>query len=128
MSGPLMDRIDIHVEVPKVKFEKLSSDYLAEKSETVRCRVNRARKIQINRQGKTNSELTNKEIKESCPLDEKSKNILKAAVNQLNLSARSFTRILKVSRTIADLDNLDSIASSHIAESLQYRPKERTIY
>lgn len=128
VSGPLLDRIDIHVDVPKVKFEKLSSDDLAESSEKVRKRVNNARKIQIKRQGKTNSELTNKEIKEFCKLDEKSKNILKAAINQLNLSARSFTRILKTARTIADLQDQKVISPQNIAESLQYRPKEKSIY
>ncbi len=128
VSGPLLDRIDIHVEVPKVSFQKLSSDDLAEESEKARKRVNTARKIQINRQGKSNSELSNKEIKDFCRLDEKSKNILKAAVNQLNLSARQFTRILKVSRTIADLQNQKEISPQNIAEALQYRPKERSIY
>jgi len=128
ISGPLIDRIDIHVEVPKVKFEKLSDESLAEESAKVRKRVNDARVIQIKRQGKTNSELCNKEIKEFCKIDEKSKNILKAAVNQLNLSARGFSRILKVSRTISDLQNQKEINPQNIAEALQYRPKERSIY
>ena len=128
VSGPLLDRIDIHVEVPRVKFERLSSDELAESSKKVRDRVQKARKIQIKRLGKTNSEMTNKEVKEHCRLDEKSKNLLKAAMNQLNLSARQFGRILKVSRTIADLENQKEISSQNIAEALQYRPKEHSIY
>lgn len=128
VSGPLLDRIDIHIEVPRLKYEKLSDEKVAEESAKIRDRVFKARKIQIKRLGKTNSEMKPKELKEHCVLDEKSKDLMRAAVNQLNISARQYTRILKLSRTIADLAGVQNINSSHIAEALQYRPKEHSIY
>lgn len=128
VSGPLMDRIDIHVEVPRVKFEKLSDDSLAEESSKVKQRVENARNIQLKRAKKSNAEMSNREVKEHCKLDDQSLKLLKVAMNQLNLSARQFTRVIKVARTIADLENSPNIKSSNIAESLQYRPKEHSIY
>lgn len=128
VSGPLIDRIDIHLEVPRVKYEKLTDEKVAEESSKVRARVEKARQIQLRRQKKTNSELTPRQIKEVCSLDEQSKDLLRAAMNQLNLSARQYTRVLKLSRTIADLDNMKNIRASHIAEALQYRPKEHSLY
>lgn len=128
VSGPLLDRIDIHIEVPRLKYEKLADEKIAEESSRVRERVSKSRKIQIKRLGKTNSEMTPKEIKEFCALDAKSKDLLRAAVNQLNLSARQYTRVLKLGRTIADLAGAQNIDSGHIAEALQYRPKEHSIY
>lgn len=128
VSGPLMDRIDIHVEVPRVKFEKLSDDSLAEESSIVKQRVENARNIQLKRAEKSNAEMSNREVKEYCKLDDQSLKLLKVAMNQLNLSARQFTRVIKVARTIADLENSPNIKSSNIAESLQYRPKEHSIY
>ena len=101
---------------------------MAEESAKIRERVFRARKIQIKRLGKTNSEMKPRELKEHCVLDEKSKDLLRSAVNQLNISARQYTRILKLSRTIADLAGEQNIDSGHIAEALQYRPKEHSIY
>lgn len=128
VSGPLLDRIDIHIEVPRVKYEKLADEKVAEESAKVRARVQKARKIQIKRLKKTNSEMTPRQIKEFCRLDEKSKDLLRAAMSQLNLSARQYTRVLKLSRTIADLAGAQNIDSGHIAEALQYRPKEHSIY
>ncbi|MBM2820366.1 MAG: Mg chelatase subunit ChlI, magnesium chelatase family protein [Candidatus Berkelbacteria bacterium] len=128
VSGPLLDRIDIHIDVPRVKYEKLADEKIAEESAKVRKRVQSSRMIQAKRQRKTNSELIPKQIKEYCSLDDKSKDLLKSAVNQLNLSARQYTRILKLARTIADLAGIKNIQVSHIAEALQYRPKEHSIY
>lgn len=126
VSGPLLDRIDLHIEVPRVKYEKLADEKVAEESRIIRSRVEEAREIGQKRLGKSNSEMTLKDIKNHCPLDEKSKDLLKMAVNQLNLSARQYTRIIKLGRTIADLSKSKNITSAHIAEALQYRPKERT--
>lgn len=128
VSGPLLDRIDIHVEVPRIKYEKLTEEKSAEPSINIRSRVEAARKIQLKRARKINSELTPKEIKIYCGIDESSKRLLRTAVNQLNLSARQFTRVLKVSRTIADLEKSPKIVAKHIAEALQYRPKEQNMY
>lgn len=127
ISGPLLDRIDLHVEVPRVKFEKLTSDELAESSVVVRARVEAARERQRNRFREcgiqTNSEMGNAEIREFCKLDGPSIDLLKAAVNQLHLSARAYNRILKLSRTIADLAGSDIIVLEHVAEALQFRAK-----
>lgn len=124
VSGPLLDRIDLHIDVPRVKYEKLTDEKVAEESSGIRGRVDGARKVQLKRSKKTNSELTPKDLKQVCVLDEVSKDLLRMAVNQLNLSARQYTRILKISRTIADLAGEENISSGHIAEALQYRPKE----
>ncbi len=127
ISGPLLDRIDLHVEVPRVKFEKLSSDAIGESSATIRDRVEAARNIQTNRFGGTtihcNSEMRNAEIKEYCKLDNQSIDLLRAAVTQMHLSARAYNRILKLARTIADLGNSDNISLDHVAEALQFRAK-----
>lgn len=128
ISGPLLDRIDLHVEVPRVQFEKLSKDELAEPSADIRERVERAREIQNRRfEGlsiQTNSEMTGKEIREFCKISDESVDLLRAAVNRLHLSARGYNRILKLSRTIADLAGQDKIATEHVAEALQFRAKE----
>ncbi|PIZ94494.1 MAG: magnesium chelatase [Candidatus Magasanikbacteria bacterium CG_4_10_14_0_2_um_filter_37_12] len=127
ISGPLLDRIDLHVEVPKVKFEKLSKYELGEPSSEIRHRVEKARDRQTARFvgtiHTTNSEMKNREIREYCKLNDQSINLLKQAVQQMHLSARSYHRILKLSRTIADLDNKDNIETTHVAEALQYRAK-----
>lgn len=127
ISGPLLDRIDLHVEVPRVKFEKLTSDEPSETSNKIRTRVANAREKQTKRfkdsNIHTNGEMGNKEIKTFCQLDEPSLQLLRTAVTQMHLSARGYNRILKVSRTIADLDNKDKIEIAHIAEALQFRPQ-----
>ncbi len=127
ISGPLIDRIDLHVEVPKVKFEKLADDNTAEPSDSIRQRVESARTVQKNRfvdcEIITNAEMSSRQTKQFCAIDQKTVELLKQAVNQLGLSARSYFRILKLARTIADLSAEESIKLEHVAEALQYRPK-----
>jgi magnesium chelatase family protein len=127
ISGPILDRIDLHVDVPRVKFDKLASAENSERSSDIKSRIQKARCIQRDRFKDapfiTNSEMTSEAIKNFCPIDELSKNLLKAAVTQLHLSARAYFRILKLARTIADLGQETKILPSHIAEALQYRPK-----
>jgi len=127
-----LDRIDIHLDVPRVKFEKLAKNDLAEGSIEVKKRIAAARKIQkkrfvdgLNKKILTNSEMGQKEIKNFCQIDEDSKLILHQAVDQLHLSARAYFRIIKIARTIADLEGCEIIKREHIAEALQYRPKEK---
>ena len=126
VSGPILDRIDLHIEVGRVKFEELSKDKVAESSNLVRERVKKARGKQRKRfnGAKTNSEMSPKEIKEFCKIDNECQELLKNAVNQFHLSARVYHRILKLARTIADLADSSEIKSGHIAEALRYRPKE----
>lgn len=128
ISGPLLDRIDLHIEVPRVKFEKLSDDNLSESSEKIRERVEMARERQSVRFKDSNcfsnSEMKNKEIKEFCQLNDDSIDLMRQATQQMHLSARSYHRILKLARTIADLNGIDEIKTEHIAEALQYRAKE----
>jgi magnesium chelatase family protein len=132
ISGPLLDRIDIHVEVPRVDFKTLSSSRTGEKSETIRMRVNRARQIQNERfkDSKTlcNSGMTPAEIKKYCKLDASSRELLRQAFDTLGLSARAHDRILKVARTIADLAGEEKIQMEHIAEAIQYRSLDRKFW
>ena len=125
-----MDRIDIHVEVTPVAFEELSSKQQYEKSEDIRQRVIAARGIQKNRYQKyesvhANAQMSSKMLKEICVIDEAAKQLLKKAMERLNLSARAYDRILKVSRTIADLSFSESIKTEHLAEAIQYRSLDR---
>jgi magnesium chelatase family protein len=127
ISGPLIDRMDIHLEVPRVKYEKLTENVHGEKSNNIRQRVVGARKRQENRFAGTktiaNAEMNLKQLKQFCSLNNDCKNLLLSASKQLGLSARSYHRILKLSRTIADLADVDEIKLEHIAEALQYRPR-----
>jgi len=125
ISGPLLDRIDLHIEVPRIAFDKLAKNELSEPSQKIRERVCAARARQSvrfkNLPIATNAEMNNKQIKEFCALDEPSLALMRQAVEQMRLSARAYHRLLKLARTIADLDAADNIASSHLAEALQYR-------
>ncbi|MFH1522824.1 MAG: YifB family Mg chelatase-like AAA ATPase [Patescibacteria group bacterium] len=127
ISGPIIDRIDLNIEVPRVKFDKLSSDSYGEDSKTIKARVQDAREIQQKRFKDTpfitNSEMDSETVKKCCQVDEASKRLLRNAVDQMHLSARAYFRVLKLARTIADLENIGTIAASHIAEALQYRSK-----
>ncbi|MFA7253956.1 MAG: YifB family Mg chelatase-like AAA ATPase [Patescibacteria group bacterium] len=130
VSGPILDRIDIHIEVPRVKYAKLSEESVAEASESVRRRIEQARELQRKRfEGtgiKTNAEMSSREIKAYCKLEEAGEKIIGQAVESMKLSARVYHRLLKLARTIADLENSEQITAGNIAEALQYRPKEKT--
>lgn len=130
ISGPLLDRIDIHIEVTPVPFEKLSDTRKAESSVNIRERVTAAREIQTARFSEIetinyNAQMSSKLIREYCKLDETSLLLLKTAMERLNLSARAYDRILKVARTIADLAAVETVDASHIAEAIQYRSLDR---
>lgn len=129
ISGPLLDRIDLHIEVESVKYEKLKCNEKVEKSEDIRKRVNNARKIQLKRYKKysifSNAELPPRLIDKYCELDSKSKKILERAFEKLGLSARAYGRILKVARTIADLEQSVNIEINHLVEAIQYRSLDR---
>lgn len=122
LSGPILDRVDIKIKVPRISFEKLSSEEVAERSEKVQQRTSQARKIQQKR-GMTNNEMGIPQIKKYCKVDSGSQDLLKQAMRRLSLSPRSYHKILKVSRTIADLDNKENIEMSHVAEAINYQEK-----
>jgi magnesium chelatase family protein len=128
ISGPLLDRIDIFVDVPHIDYEKLTEDKPGESSDKVRARVKAAHEIQLARfQGtklRCNADMTPKEVKEFCMVEPAAQSLLRAAMKQLHLTGRAFHRILKLSRTIADLEHSDIIKTHHMAEALQYRHKE----
>ena len=121
ISGPLLDRIDMHIEVPALKEDELTGASVAENSNAIRARVEKARELQLQRQGKANFALGSLEIDEFCQPDEAGLTLLKTAILRLNLSARAYHRILKVARTIADLAGELAIEPTHIAEAVQYR-------
>ena len=130
ISGPLLDRIDLHVEVTPVDFSELSSTKQFEKSEIIRARVIKAREIQEERYKDNegvyaNAQMSSKTLKEVCVINTACQNLLKVAMQKLNLSARAYDRILKVSRTIADLSRSADIKAEHIAEAIQYRSLDR---
>lgn len=129
ISGPLLDRIDIHIEVEAVDYKKLDRNEGEETSEEIRKRVNKARIIGRERYKEygiySNSELTPKLIQKYCKLGQKEKDVLENAFEKLGFSARAYSRILKVARTIADLDEKENIELSHIAEAINYRSLDR---
>ncbi len=127
ISGPILDRIDLHIDVPRVKFEKLTSIDPGEDSLSIKLRVEKARKIQRLRFADspflTNSEMSSETVKQYCQLETISVDLLRNAVDQMHLSARAYFRVLKLARTIADLSDEEKILTQHLAEALQYRPK-----
>jgi magnesium chelatase family protein len=132
ISGPLLDRIDIHVEVPRVDVEKLTADRLGERSEAIRARVEAAREVQRERFAVgtvrespllCNADMGPTEVRRICQLSEEGRGLVKAAMQQLGMSARAFHRILKLARTIADLADSERIETPHLAEAIQYRPR-----
>lgn len=126
ISGPLLDRIDIQIEVPAIPQQELiHQNTKGEKSAAIRKRVEKAYQRQLDRQGKSNNQLSVKEIEQFCTIDSISENLLKQAISRLNLSARAYHRILKVARTIADLAKSEKITNQHIAEGIQYRRLDR---
>ena len=130
ISGPLLDRIDLHVEVTPVSFDELTNDVPAEGSMEIRKRVERTRQLQGNRYHERsgihcNAQMTKNELEKFCRIDEEGTKILKNAMDRMGLSARAYDRILKVARTIADIENSDTIQSSHLAEAIQFRSLDR---
>src|SRR5439155_25122851 len=134
ISGPLLDRIDLHIEVPAVEYRDVSSERAEEPSTAIRERIGRARKIQqerfagANAKINCNARMTTRHLKTHCKLSQESQDLIRVAMNELNLSARAYDRILKVSRTIADLDNKIDISPEHVSEAIQYRTFDRTLW
>ncbi len=132
VSGPLLDRIDLHVDVPRIREEELITHPASESSAAIRTRVCAARERQLSRfHGRriyTNAQMASREIREFCPVQEDTRALLRTAIQQLGLSARAFDRILKVARTIADLDGDDAISAKHVAEAIQYRTLDRKMW
>jgi magnesium chelatase family protein len=131
ISGPLLDRIDLHIEVPSVKYRALSDKERGESSAEVRTRVNNARDLQKKRFGGNevvcNARMTEKQLREFCQINEEAHKLIEMAIEKLGFSARAVNRILKVSRTIADLESNESITASHVAEAIQYRSLDRSL-
>jgi magnesium chelatase family protein len=133
ISGPLLDRIDIHIEVPAVKFKDLSSEPSGDRSDPIRHRINAARKIQLRRFKDEQSMFCNahmepRDLMRYCPIDDESRDLLKLAITKLGLSARAYDRIIKVARTIADLEGSEMINPPHISEAIQYRSLDRNLW
>ncbi len=131
ISGPMLDRIDIHIEVPRVDYDKLSDDRLGEPSSRIKTRVEAAREQQRKRFDDSNlscnADMGPAELRQYCPLDQPGRSLLRNAMSQLHLSARAYHRVLKLARTIADLAGEENIDPAHLAEALQYRPKTQTM-
>ena len=129
VSGPLLDRIDIQVEVPTLRYQELASKDAGEPSSEIRQRVNTARVIQLERFDKrpihANTQMGARDLKRHCAVNSDAEKLLEHAINKLGLSARAYSRVLKVSRTIADLEGSEEIRSGHIAEAIQYRSLDR---
>ena len=132
ISGPLLDRIDIHTDVPAVKYRELRSEQSAEDSAAIRARVERARAAQLERFRDdgiyANAQMSTRFMRRHCPIDEASEKLLETAISRMGLSARAHDRILKVARTIADLESSSEIQSRHIGEAVQYRSLDRTYW
>jgi magnesium chelatase family protein len=132
LSAPLLDRIDIHIEVASVRYKELESNKPVETSSVIRERVNKARKIQLERYNGlgiySNSQLQPSMINKFCKLDDKGRELLRNAYEKLGLSARAHNRILKVSRTIADMEGSEDIRAHHLAEAIQYRSMDRKFW
>ncbi len=134
ISGPLLDRIDIHIEVPSLKYDELKSAQPGESSDDIKNRVNKAREIQLNRFKESkrklfcNAHMETRDIRKFCPIDEESQNLLKTAIEKFGLSARAYDKILKVARTIADLEQSENIKVQHIAEAIQYRSLDKDVW
>lgn len=132
ISGPLLDRIDLHIEVPAVPFQELAATTEGTSSAVMSAQVNRARAAQRQRFGvdshRTNSRMTSRQLRRYCPLEDESRNLLKSAMDELGLSARAHDRILRVARTIADLDNSERIQTAHISEAINYRTLDRKLW
>jgi magnesium chelatase family protein len=131
ISGPLLDRIDLHVEVPPVKFREMSSQAGGENSATIRARVITSRQIQSKRFGgkiACNARMQSRDLQRHCALDDSTRDLLKMAMEELDLSARAYDRILKVARTIADLAGAESLGVEHVSEAIQYRSLDRQIW
>jgi magnesium chelatase family protein len=133
ISGPLLDRIDLHIEVPQVKFREMSSTQTGETSAQIRERVIAARKLQHARfadkpKVTCNARMGSRELKTACEMDEPTRELLKHAMTEYNLSARAYDRILKVARTIADLAGAETISSEHISEAIQFRSLDRQLW
>jgi magnesium chelatase family protein len=130
ISGPLLDRVDIHAEVPRVEFEKLADDRLGEPSKEIRQRVEAAREHQTERFKDSelvcNADMGPSEVRVYCGLDTSGRSLVRQAMTQLQLTARAFHRVLKLARTIADLADEGEILTPHLAEALQYRPRRWT--
>ncbi|MDQ2950366.1 MAG: ATP-binding protein [Acidobacteriota bacterium] len=133
ISGPLLDRIDLHIEVPAVEYRDVASERVEESSEAIRERIAAARVRQQTRFEKDpktncNARMSARQMKLHCKLTEDSQELVKVAMTELNLSARAYDRILKVSRTIADLAGSEAITSEHVSEAIQYRSFDRTLW
>ena len=133
ISGPLLDRIDLHIEVPAVEYRDVASERGEEISGAIRERIMQARERQQERfrsDGKVNcnARMATRQLKQHCRLSQDSQELIRIAMSELNLSARAYDRILKVSRTIADLDEKAEIASEHVSEAIQYRTFDRTLW
>ncbi|NOR16691.1 YifB family Mg chelatase-like AAA ATPase [candidate division WOR-3 bacterium] len=133
ISGPLLDRIDIHIEVPSLKYDELKSTQPGESSVEIRARINNARKLQLERfKSKRkiycNAHLGSKHIRKYCSIDDQSQSLLKTAIERFGLSARAYDKVLKVARTIADLENSENIKVQHVAEAIQYRSLDKNVW
>ena len=133
ISGPLLDRSDIHIEVPAVQYQEMASNEPAEASALIAARVQRVREVQAQRfigngKARTNARMSSKQIKAVCQLGAEAEGMMKMAMTELNFSARAYDRILKVARTVADLDAQEQIGASHVAEAIQYRTLDRNLW